>query len=117
MQQQSLALAGEDMGGRQLLQLRAVLALVEGIAGESGAGAAEDDPSDRQLMHAYARASGVAQRRYDVLAGETATFAATGIDALIRHKAVTGAEAAAGAVQLAAELRRAIMRMRAIIAA
>lgn len=102
--------------GDQLARLRHVLRLVEQIAGRTISGAENDVALDEgaRLSGAYENALPVVQRRFDTLAGETATWAAAGVEALL----ASGDEAApprAAAACLADELRRALARLATIL--
>lgn len=104
-----------DDPGRAAAQLRDVLGLVEEIAGRA-APAADDGALDRaaRIGAAYAAAPPIAQRRFDALAGETAAWAAAGVEALLvlqdRQR-----PARAAAERLAEELARALARLGAIV--
>jgi len=77
--------AGADVG-RQLAQLREVLALVRQIAGRSEPAVTAEAALNHaaRASAAYADALPVAQRRFDALIAETAAWAAAGVDALTR---------------------------------
>jgi hypothetical protein len=93
--------------GRQLAQLRHVLALVEQLAGRTAFHSGRDDALDQgaRLSGAYDHALPVVQRRFDILASETAAWAATGVEALLSF----GDDAPkAAAAALADELDRAL---------
>lgn len=88
-------------------RLHAALTLIECLAGEEPL----PGPSAEQERIAYARycaAPSLVRRRYDALAGETASFAAAGLAALLRWKDAAGADPAPAAARLAAEMRLAI---------
>ena len=91
--------------GRQLAQLRHVQALVEQIAGRSARRFRTDAELDEgaRLSDAYDRALPVVQRRFDILATETACWAAAGVEALL----ASGGAPKAAAAALADELDRA----------
>lgn len=99
------ALAGAD-AGRQIAQLREVLALVRSIGGGCG----EDPGSDAALDEAarvssfYEDSLPIAQRRFDALVGETVAWASAGVEAL----SLARAPAPAAAARLADELDRTI---------
>lgn len=102
--------------GRQLVQLREVLTLVEGIAGRApsrdGDDAALDE--DARISAAYADALPILQRRFDALAGEVAAWAATGVEALLaagQH----GRQPTAAARRLANELHAALRDLAATL--
>lgn len=69
--------------GRQVAQLREALQLVDRIAGRNSQ--APDSALDEaaRVSSAYDRALPIVQRRFDALAGETATWVAAGVEALI----------------------------------
>jgi glutathione S-transferase len=98
----------------ELARLRAALTLIECMAGEIPAPAptAGDDEAAARI---YAAAHPLVRRRYDALAGETATFAAAGLAALIRRKDRAGDDPAPAAARLAAEMRAAIAMLERII--
>ena len=77
------ALPGGDPG-RQVASLREALILVRGICGDG------HEPAREALLDeaawfssAYERASPVRQRRFEALTGETAAWAAAGVEALL----------------------------------
>jgi hypothetical protein len=90
-----------DIAHGAIDQLRAVLALVEEMAGEAPQPLAA-------LVPVPPPSCPIARRRLTVLAAETATFAAAGIEALIRHKDMTGVDSVPAARALAGDMRRAI---------
>lgn len=94
--------SGADAGTR-VAQLRHVLALVDQIAGRRRGGDAGLDEGAR-LSGAYDGALPIVQRRFDILAAETATWAAAGVEALL----AAGANARAAAAALGEELERAL---------
>lgn len=101
--------------GRQLAQLREALRLVDRIAGrepECDADALLDEAA--LVSAAYDRALPIVQRRFDALAGETAGWAATGVEALL---AVAGRSAPprAAADRLAERLDLALSEMTALL--
>lgn len=104
----------DDRPGQQLARLRAVLALVESMAGIESAGAV-DLGDGAALEDRYASAPGAARRRYDALAGETAAFAAAGIEALIRARVEPVADVSRPAARLAQEMRGSIRTMERLI--
>jgi len=100
--------------GRQLARLLEVLRLVDRIAGraDARAGDAELDEAAR-VSGAYDRAPPVVQRRFDALAGETAGWAAAGVEAVL---AAGGPEPPrAAAARLAAQLERTIGELSGLI--
>lgn len=105
----------EADAAHMLLRLRAVLALADEMAGDTGRGASTgiDDKLDEAagLALAYASISSVARRRFDAIAGEAAEYSAAGLAALTRHKQRLGRDCPAAARQLAAELRQSIEAM------
>ena len=96
--------------GRQVAQLREALRLVERIAGRSS-----DARSDALLDEAasvsagYERAAPIVQRRFDALAGETAAWAAAGVEALLAAGSTQPPRAAAE--RLAGQLEQALSAM------
>ena len=98
--------SGAD-AGRQLAQLRHVQALVEQLAGRTASGRGGDEALDQsaRLSGAYDHALPVVQRRFDILASETAAWAATGVEALLT---LGDAAPKAAAAALADELDRAL---------
>ena len=100
--------------GRQVAQLREALRLVEGLAGRNG----DDSRDDRldeaaRVSDAYDRALPIVQRRFDALAGETAVWAAAGVEALV--VAGRGGPAQAAAARLALQLEAALGEMSELI--
>lgn len=97
--------------GRRVAHLRHVLELVSQLAGRVSPG---DDAADldeaASFAGAYAHALPVAQRRFDALAADTATWAAIGVEALLE-----AGHAPAAAALLAAELDRALAELRLIL--
>lgn len=105
--------AGAD-AGRQVAQLREALRLVERIAGrpaQAGRDALLEEAA--QVSEAYERALPVVQRRFDVLATETAAWAAAGVEALLIAGAASPPRAAA--MRLAADLERALSELAVLI--
>ena len=103
------AASGADPG-RQIAQLRQALRLVEQIAGH------ETETADEALLNeaaqvsgAYDRALPIVQRRFDALAGETAAWAAAGVEALL--VAAETAPPRAAAARLAAQLDNALTEL------
>jgi hypothetical protein len=76
------ALPGGDPG-RQVASLREALILVRGICGEESELAEALLDEAAWFSSAYERASPVLQRRFDALTGETAAWAAAGVEALL----------------------------------
>jgi hypothetical protein len=71
--------------GRQVAQLRHVLRLVEELAGrppEPGVADAALDEGAR-IASLYDEAEPIVQRRFDILAAETAAWSAAGVEALL----------------------------------
>jgi hypothetical protein len=96
-----------DAGG-QVAQLRQVLALVEEIAGRQPAPARDEGLDEAaRVSAAYAHAWPVVQRRFDRVAGETARWAAAGVETLLAL-GESGRPARAAAAVLAEALRRAL---------
>jgi hypothetical protein len=99
--------------GRQVAQLRNVLQLVAELAGGPAAGA-DDAALDESawISSAYEQAYPIVQRRFDTLAGETATWSAAAIQALL----TAGEERSpAAARQVADELAAALSRLAALL--
>jgi hypothetical protein len=105
-----------DAGG-QVAQLRQVLALVEEIAGRQPAPAHGDGLDEAaRVSAAYAHAWPVVQRRFDRFAGETAHWAAAGVETLLKLSD-GGRPAQAAAATLAEALRKALRTLGAIVRA
>lgn len=94
----------------QIAQLRAIHALVDELAGN----APERVGAVADIDRLYDRASSIAQRRFDALAGETAAYAAAGLSALIAGRSAGGMVAGAAA-HLARAMARSIRRMEALL--
>ena len=93
--------------GRQVAQLRHVLGLVEELAGLGGARIPEDSAlaESAEVSSVYGHALPIVQRRFDALAGETASWSAAAVAALLE----AGEERSrAAARRLADELRSAL---------
>ena len=100
--------------GRQVAQLREALRLVEGLAGRNGDGGRDERLDEAaRVSDAYDRALPIVQRRFDALAGETAVWAAAGVEALV----VAGRDgpAQAAAARLALQLEAALGEMSELI--
>ena len=99
--------------GRQVAQLRQVLALVNKIAGNDrvSTDALEDGA---RLSSAYQDAPQVVRRRFDALTAETAAWAAIGVEAL-RAAREAAQPPRAAARQLARELERALRTVERLI--
>jgi hypothetical protein len=99
-----------DAGG-QIAQLRRVLALVEELAGRGG-GSPDDEALDEAaaISARYAGALPIDQKRFDSLAGETARWAAAGVDALLQLEEA-GRPVGPAAERLAQELEAALSRL------
>lgn len=104
-----------DAGG-QVAQLRQVLALVDEIAGLQASPTADGLDEAARVSAAYAHAAPVVQRRFDSLAGETARWAAAGVETLLTL-ADSGRPAAAAAAVLAGALRRSVRNLGLILRA
>ena len=107
--------AGGADAGRQVAQLRHVLALVSEMA--DGSQPARSDAmldEDARISSAYWDAPAIVQRRFDALAAETAAWAATGVRALLAAKKLEQPTAGA-ARQLAQELTRALKSLRKLV--
>ena len=106
--------AGADPG-RQLAQLREVLALVRRIAGQPQG----HDQCEAQLdqaarvSEAYDRALPVVQRRFEALAGEAGAWAAAGVEALLAGG--DGSAPRSAAARLADQLDRALSEMTTLL--
>ena len=87
--------------------------LVRSICGENG-GAHNDAMLEEaaQVSSAYERASPVAQRRFDAMAGEMASWAAAGVEALL---GAGEAPPQAPARRLAGEMETALDRLIALL--
>jgi hypothetical protein len=98
-------LAGAD-AGRQIAQLREVLALVRSVGGGSGVDPGSDAALDEaaRVSSAYGDALPIVQRRFDALVGETVVWAAAGVEAL----SLAGGPSPAAATRLADELEATI---------
>lgn len=101
--------------GRQIAQLRELLGLVRNIAGQSQDADERDSGLDEaaRAASAYERALPVVQRRFDALAGETAGWAAAGVEALLA--AGGGAPPRAAAARLASQIDRALGELAALL--
>ena len=101
--------------GRQVAQLREAQRLVERIAGRGGE-ARTDALLDEaaRVSGAYDRALPIVQRRFDALAGETAGWAAAGVEALLAA-AGAGMPPRAAATRLAARLDDSLNQMAALL--
>lgn len=106
----SPAPAGADPG-RQIVQLREALDLVERIAGRAASDERREALLDdaAKLSDSYDRALPIVQRRFDALAVETAGWAAAGVEALLAAGEISPPRAAAG--RLARQLERAISEL------
>jgi hypothetical protein len=98
--------------GQQVAHLRHVLGLVEEIASPAHHGGSGYDSLDQaaRASAAYERSLPVAQRRFDAIAQETATWAAVAIKALLAAQEESGPPRAAAA-QLARELEHAMREL------
>ena len=97
--------------GRQLAQLREVLAHVERIAGRRPRG---DDALDEaaRISAGHDRAPPIVQRRFDALAAESAIWTAAGVEALL---AAADPPPRAAAVRLADSIRSALAQMHSMV--
>ncbi len=104
--------------GRQVARLRQVLDLVEQVAGWEPDGDGRSGALDEsaRFSSAYVNALPVAQRRFDALADETASWAATAVEALIAHEDSPTPPRAAAA-RLARELDQALVDLARLIRA
>lgn len=102
--------------GRQLVQLREVLALVEQIAGRAPSRDSDDAAldEDARISAAYADAPSIVQRRFDALAGEIAAGAAAGVEALLAAGR-QGRQPVAAARRLANELHAALRELSSVL--
>lgn len=101
--------------GRQVASLREALILVRGICGEGEPPPAEDLLDEAAwFSSAYERACPVVQRRFDAISGETAAWAAAGVEALL---AAGAAPPAAPALRLAGALEDSLSRLRLLLQA
>lgn len=106
------ALAGTD-SGRQIAQLREVLALVRGVAGVAGAAVPRDEVLDEaaRVSGAYGDALPIVRRRFDALVAETVAWAAAGVEAL----SLADTPSPAAAARLADELAGAVEEILGVI--
>jgi len=95
--------------GRQVAQLRHVLALIEEIAGRPGTADDAFDEMER-ISSAYLASPPIVQRRFDAFAAETADWAAAGVELLIAA-GNPAQRSSAAARRLADELARAIGKL------
>jgi hypothetical protein len=103
-----------DAGG-QVAQLRQVLALVEEIAGRQAAPVRDEGLDEAaRVSAAYAHAWPVVQRRFDRVAGETARWAAAGVETLL-SLGDGGRPAQAAAAVVAEALRKSLHALRTIV--
>lgn len=104
--------------GQQVAQLRQVLGLVERIAGRGDPSATQDSALEEnaRISIAYNSAPSIVRRRFDSMAGETAAWAAAGVEALVASRGSTATPRAA-AGRLADELGQALNRMAQILSA
>jgi hypothetical protein len=91
--------------GRQVAQLREVLRLVEGLAGQAGAGHDSALDEAARVSIAYDRAAPIVRRRFDTRAAEAASWAAAGVEALL---ASGDAPSEAAAARLARQIAGAL---------
>ena len=106
---------GSADAGRQIAQLRHVLALVREMA--EGPQPASSDAmldEDARISSAYSDAYAIVRRRFDALAAETAAWAAAGVRALLAAKEL-GRPTAGAARQLASDLDRALRTLRNLV--
>src|SRR5688500_15601833 len=110
-------LIGIADAGAEIAQLRQVLVLVEEIAGRTPA-VLDDGALDEaaRVSAAYGSALPIVQKRFDALAVETATWAAAGVEALMKS-AGDGRPTGPAAARLADELRKALGKLRDLVAA
>ena len=107
------AASGVDPG-RQIAQLREALRLVEHLAGRRGTAGGDSLLEEAaQVSDAYDRALPIVQRRFDALAGETAGWAAAGVEALMAAGRVAPAPAAAA--RLAFQIENALSELAELV--
>jgi hypothetical protein len=99
--------------GRQVAQLRHVLRLVDELAGRRAALDLGDAALDEgaRISSAYSDAMPLVRRRFDALAGETATWSAAAVEALLGCEG----RAAAAARRLSDELESALRELGALL--
>jgi hypothetical protein len=99
-----------DAGG-EIAQLRRVLALVEELAGR-GVRSPEDGALDEaaEISARYAGALPIDQKRFDAMAGETARWAAAGVEALLKLEE-SALPVRAASERLAEELEKALAQL------
>jgi hypothetical protein len=102
---------GSADAGAQIARLRQVLALVGELAGGPGE-APGDDAMDEaaRISAAYEAAAPIDQKRFDALSGETARWAAAGVEALLKIEEA-GLPVRVAAERVAEELRRALAEL------
>ena len=95
--------------GRQVAHFRHVLELAEEMAQRGRSGGSRYDALDEaaRTSAAYERSLPVAQRRFDALTQETATWSTAAVEALLAAQEQSGPPRAAAA-QLARELEQAL---------
>lgn len=93
----------------EIAQLRAVLRVVDEIAGTEPSATIEPDPAALDARHAAAPA--LVRVRYARLAARTASFSAAGVSALIGAPAGTEGSRRSAAHYLSGEMRHAIGAM------
>ena len=116
-QQNAPFLTGTADAGAEIAQLRQVLVLVDEIAGRPPSrldGGALDEAA--RVSAAYGSALPIVQKRFDALAAQTATWAAVGVEALMKIGAA-GRPTGPAAARLADELRKALATLRDIVSA
>jgi hypothetical protein len=101
--------------GSQMAQLRNVLHLVGEIAGRGAASGTDDKTLDEaaRISSAYHEAEPIVRRRFDILAAETASWSAAGVEALL---AAGETRSPAAAARLAEELEQALTRLSGMLA-
>ena len=92
-----------------IAQLRAILAVVDELAGRSAAAPLQEDPAT--LDARYAGAPDLIRARYARAASRTASFSAAGVAALIAANPGTEQARRSAAEYLAGEMRHAIRKM------
>jgi hypothetical protein len=110
-QQAPLYVPGTADAGAQMARLRGVLALVEELAGQPRRSPGEGAMDEAARVSAsYAAAVPIDQKRFDALAGETARWAAAGVEALLKLEEA-GLPVAAAAERVAEELGKSLREL------
>ena len=102
---------GTSDAGAQVARLRQVLALVEELAGKAVRSPAESAMDEAaRISAAYSEAAPIDQKRFDLFAGETARWAAAGLEALLKLEDA-GLPVKIAAERVAEELRGALAQL------